>query len=228
MKTYAIIPSAGRGIRAGTNSPKQYHLFNSKEMIVYTLEIFQNCPLIDEIIIAADKEYFQLLEKLKEKYHLDKVTRIVEGGKERQHSVSNALFSIDADTNDLIAVHDAARALLPENVLENAINSAKKFDNVVVAINARDTLIKGKDKVTDYIDRNEVYYAQTPQIFKYGIITEALKRANEDGFIGTDESMIVKRAGFDVHFVQGSSLNFKITSIDDIKLFEMISQSKKM
>jgi 2-C-methyl-D-erythritol 4-phosphate cytidylyltransferase len=230
MKTYAIIPSAGRGKRAGTEMPKQYHLFNSKEMIIYTLETFQHCPLIDEIIIAADKEYFELLEILKKKYNLNKITKIVEGGRERQHSVSNALFSIDADDDDLIAVHDAARALLPQIVLENALNSAKIFDNIVVAINARDTLIKGEESVADYLDRSNIYYAQTPQVFRFGIITEALRKANEDGFIGTDESMIVKRAGYEVKIVEGSSLNFKITSNDDIKLFEIISrsQSEKM
>jgi 2-C-methyl-D-erythritol 4-phosphate cytidylyltransferase len=227
MKTYAIIPSAGRGKRAGTSLPKQYHLFNSKEMIVYTLETFQKCELIDEIILAANTEYFDLLEKLKKDYNFSKVTKIIEGGEERQNSVSNALFAINASDNDLIAVHDAARALIPSKILINAIKLAQKFDNVVVAINARDTLIKGGNdlKVEGYIDRSEIYYAQTPQIFRYNILTESIKKAEKEGFIGTDESMIVKKAGYDVQIVEGSSLNFKVTSDADIKLFEMISQS---
>lgn len=196
-------------------------------MIAYTLETFQNCELIDEIIISADSDYFELLEKIKKNYKFNKVTKIVEGGKERQNSVSNALFAIDAEDDDLVAVHDAARALVPPKILTNAVKAAKRFDNVVVAINARDTLIKSGNAgiVEGYVDRSEIYYAQTPQIFRYKNLTDAIKKADSDGFIGTDESMIVKKAGYDVRIVEGSSLNFKVTSEADINLFEMISHS---
>ena len=212
MKTYAIIPSGGESKRFGGEIPKQYLKVNGKEIIVYTLEIFQNCDLIDEIIIAAKTEYFALLDELKEKYNLNKVTNIVEGGKERQDSVFNGLSSIAAEENDLIAVHDAARPLLPGKILLNALNDAENFDNVVVAIKARDT----------YVDRNEIYYAQTPQIFKYKILMDAMKKAYNESFIGTDESMIVKRAGYNVKISEGNLKNFKITTSADIDLFKSV------
>ena len=222
MKTYAIIPSGGESKRFGGEIPKQYLKVNGKEIIVYTLEIFQNCDLIDEIIIAAKTEYFALLGELKEKYNLSKVTNIVEGGKERQDSVFKGLSSITAEKNDLIAVHDAARPLLSGKILSNALNDAENFDNVVVAIKARDTLIKGEKNVEEYIDRNEIYYAQTPQIFRYKILMDAMKKAYNENFIGTDESMIVKKAGYNVRISEGNLKNFKITTSADIDLFKSV------
>ena len=131
MKTYAIIPSGGESKRFGGEIPKQYFNINGKEIIVYTLEVFQNCELIDEIVIAAKPEYFALLNEIKEKYNLNKISKIVEGGKERQDSVFNALSSIAAEENDLVSVHDAARPLLPNQILLNALNAAEKFDSIV-------------------------------------------------------------------------------------------------
>lgn len=222
MKTYAIIPSGGESKRFGGKIPKQYFNINGKEIIVYTLEVFQNCELIDEIIVAAKAEYFTLLNELKEKYNLNKISQIVEGGKERQDSVYNALSSITADDNDLIAVHDAARPLLPNHILINALNTAKKYDSVVTALKARDTLIKGSVTVEEYLNRNEIYYAQTPQIFRFHILNEAMKKAYKENFMGTDESMIVKNAGYDVKIVEGDLSNFKITDSSDINLFKSL------
>ena len=121
MKTIAIIPAGGKGLRAGntlkgTATPKQYLKINSKELIVYTLQTFQKNKLIDKIIVAAEPEYFDILIKLVKKYKLTKLKLIVEGGATRQDSVYNALLSSEAEPNDLIVVHDAARALLPNEI----------------------------------------------------------------------------------------------------------------
>lgn len=225
MKVFAIIPSGGLGKRMNNPLPKQYLKFHGKELIVYTLEVFQKCSLIDEIILSAQKDFFSLLNELKEKYSLTKLAKIVEGGTERQHSVFNALKSINAKDDDMIAVHDAVRPLLPQNVLTDAIETAKECGGCVVALKAKDTLIKGNDSVSSYVDRNEIYYAQTPQIFRYKILLDAMQKAKEENFIGTDESMLVHRCGYKVKIVEGSSLNFKITNQDDIKLFEIISDN---
>lgn len=222
MKTYAIIPSGGESKRFGGEIPKQYFNINGKEIIVYTLEVFQNCELIDEIIIAAKAEYFALLYEIKEKYNLNKISKIVEGGKERQDSVFNALSSIAAEENDLVAVHDAARPLLPNQILLTALNAAEKFDSIVTALKARDTLIKGRETVEEFLNRNEIYYAQTPQIFRYKILMDAMKKAYKENLTGTDESMIVKNAGYEVKIVEGDLRNFKITNSSDIDLFKSV------
>jgi len=154
MNCIAIIPAGGKGFRSGFSTPKQYLKVGGKEIIVYTLQTFQRNKLIKRIIIAAESEYFNLLIKLVKKYKLSKVKLIVEGGSTRQQSVYNAVLSSEADDNDLIVVHDAARALLPDDVLTNAIVSAKKNGNALVCIKAKDTLIKGKKFVSEYLNRD--------------------------------------------------------------------------
>lgn len=222
MKVYAIIPSGGTGKRINTLLPKQYIKFSGKELIAYTLEIFQKNTYVNKIVIPAQKEYFNLLNGIIDKYKLNKVSKIVEGGKDRQHSVQNALESIDTKDDDLIIVHDAVRPLLPPSILNYAIETAKIYGNVIVAIKAKDTLIKGSDTVIEYIDRNEIYYVQTPQIFPCKNLRKAFDNAKKEGFIGTDESMLVTKAGFSVKIVEGSSINFKVTDKSDIELLHKI------
>ena len=223
MKTYAIIPAGGKGKRSGTKIPKQYIEINGKELIVYTLEVFQRNKLVDEIIIPAESFYHSRLKKLVKKYNLSKVTSIVEGGKERQDSVYNALRSLSSpSSNDLIAVHDAARTLLPQNVLTSALTVAKKKGNALVCIKAKDTLIRGKNRVEKYLNRDEVYYVQTPQIFRYKDLKKAMNKAYEENYYGNDESMLVSRIGIEANIVEGSVFNFKVTSKEDIRLVKRV------
>ena len=222
MNCIAIIPAGGKGLRSGLATPKQYLKVNSKEIIVYTLQAFQKNRHINKIIIAAEPEYFDLLIKLVKKYKLFKVKLIVKGGSTRQQSVYNAVLSSGASDNDLLVVHDAARALLPDDVLTNAIEIAKKKGNSLVCIKAKDTLIKGKKFVDEYLNRDEVYYVQTPQIFKYKELQRALGKAHSEKFVGTDESMLVKRTGKKVNIVEGSVFNFKITTKEDVEMFRRL------
>jgi len=225
MKVFAIIPAGGKGKRSGFTAPKQYLKFRGKELIVYTLEVFQNNNSVDEIVVSAEPAYFTLYNKLIKDYGLSKVKNIVEGGDERQDSVYSALKSIKANNDDLIAVHDAARPLLPDVVLTNAINTAKEKGNALVCIKARDTLLKGEQSVKEYVDRKEIYYVQTPQIFTYKILKKAMKKAFEKNFIGTDESMLVKELGEEINIVEGSMFNFKVTTMTDVEMFEKLVSS---
>lgn len=220
MKTYAIIPAGGTSSRLGGNLPKQYHLVHGKQLIAYTLEVFQTSSLIDEIVISAQPDFFPLLNEVRSKYSIHKLRPIVQGGKERQDSVYNALISLKdiAGDDDLIAVHDAARPLLQNSQLEDVINDARHSGAALLALKARDTLLRGDGFVDSYVDRSEFYYAQTPQVFRYSILKEAMEAARAEGFYGTDESMLVKRIGHAVKITHGSPLNFKVTTQDDMDM----------
>ena len=109
MKTFVIIPSGGVGKRTNSSVPKQYMQFHGKELIAYTLQVFQSSTQVDEIIVAAQSKYFPLLESIKSNFGLTKFTCLVEGGDERQISVHNALRSLNADDDDIVIVHDAVR-----------------------------------------------------------------------------------------------------------------------
>lgn len=223
MKTYAIIPSGGSGSRAESDLPKQYLKFKNKELLAYTLEVFQTCSEIDEIIIAARPEYFDLIQSIKNKYGFSKISKIIKGGIERQDSVANGLKSIAADDDDIIVVHDAARPLLTQQVLSETIKCAVEHGSGVVAIKARDTLINKKnDGNKEYIDRENVYYVQTPQAFKNKILMNSILIAENDNFYGTDESMLLTNAAYDFQIVEGKFENFKVTTESDLNLFEKI------
>ena len=224
MKTIAVIPAGGKGIRSCITTPKQYLKFNDKELIVYTLDIFQQNEMTDEIIISAEGDYINLLNDLKKKYNLSKISKVVKGGNTRQDSVYNALKSIETGSeNVLVAVHDAVRPLLPQNVLTNAIETAKQKGNALVCIKAKDTLVKGNRVVETYLDRDEVYYVQTPQIFLYSVLMKAMENAYENNYLGTDESMLVKQISEKVNIVEGSVYNFKITTAEDVEMFETLA-----
>jgi len=224
MKTFAIIPAGGKGVRSGVATPKQYLKFYGKELIAYTLEVFQKNKFVDEIITVVSPSYFSLIQNLKKKYKLKKLTGIVEGGKERQDSVYNGLKSISANKNDLIIVHDAARPLLPQDILTKAIKTAKNKGNSLVCLKVRDTLIVGNKVVKDYLDRNQIFNVQTPQIFKYSDLMEAMNFAYKSKFYGTDESILIRNIGKKIHIVEGSPLNFKITTKEDLQIFKKLTK----
>ncbi len=193
-------------------------------MITYTLRLFDECEKIDEIIIPAEPDYFDLLEKIKIENNFSKITRIIPGGTTRQESVYNGLKSLRAEQNDLVAVHDAARPLLDKKILSNALNTAENSDNnnAVPAVNGKDTVVLKNDSSFEYLNRENLFYVQTPQIFRYKILMKAFEKAAEENFTGTDESMLVSRTGERINFVEGSYKNFKITTSDDLALLEHI------
>jgi 2-C-methyl-D-erythritol 4-phosphate cytidylyltransferase len=222
LKIVAIIPAGGSGLRTGTSTPKQFLKFHGKELIAYTIEVFQYSPLVDEIIVAVNHSYIDFINKLKLKYKLKKISMVVEGGNERQDSVYNALSVLHLRKNDLVAVHDAARPLLSKEVLNKAIETAKKKGNAVVSIKARDTLLETNDNLYKYPDRSNIYYIQTPQIFKYDQLKSAFEFAYKNNFCGTDESMLMQKAGYKLNLVEGSLINFKVTTADDLLILKKL------
>lgn len=224
MKVHAIIPSGGKGNRTSSVIPKQYLKFWGIEMIAYTLNVFQKSELIDSITIPAEDIFFNLLQELKNKFNFSKILSVVKGGKTRQQSVFEGLKTINAEPDDLIVVHDAARPLLTNQILSKAIKHAEIFDNAVVAINATDTLVKKENTNIEYLNRDEIIYVQTPQIFRYSVLYEAFKFCIANNISATDESMMVNKINHKINFVEGSKLNFKVTTDEDIKLFEALSE----
>lgn len=223
MRCAAIIPAGGTGSRSGYSLPKQFLKIHGKELIIYTLEIFERSSLVHSVTVAVHPDYNRLMKRLAEKYKLKKLNNIVDGGSERQDSVFNALSSLSLHNNDLIAVHDAARPLLPIKTLNNAINLANKNGNALVCIKASDTLIKTKKSNLEYLDRDSIFYVQTPQIFRYDDLFKAMKLAYNKKFKGTDESSIMNFAGHKINLAEGSLLNFKVTTPEDILLFKKLA-----
>ena len=220
----ALILAAGKGTRLGNKIPKQFLKVDNKPIFIYTLETFNNCKEIDSILVVANKEYFPLIRENAEAYGINKFRGIIPGGETRQQSVKNGLDYISsvAKANDIILIHDSARAMVSEEIITANIEAMRKYDAVTTAIQASDTIVRSKDgkDIENTLDRSELYLVQTPQTFRFKIIKEAHEKAINDN--STDDSQLVRQLGIEVGIVPGDKNNFKITTIDDLNNFKKI------
>ncbi len=208
----------------GKGREKQFLMLAKLPLIVHTLQTFQDSASINEIILVVPDDGIDYCkQEIVNSYKFTKVKKIVSGGKKRQESVFNGLKSVSLEM-DLVVVHDGVRPFLSKSILENSIKKAKEKGAAVVAIPVKDTLMKISDQVmvTEWQNRDSIWRIQTPQVFKKEIIISAFEKALKDNFCGTDESILVTRLGIPVYVVDGSELNIKITTPEDIVLGESI------
>lgn len=159
------------------------------------------------------------------KANLGRPIRVVPGGDTRQQSVANALAEVDPKT-EIVLVHDAVRPFVTSEQISRVISEAKTRGAAILGIPAIDTVKEVKRKslpedvavISATIPRERIVLAQTPQVFAYDILREAVRKAQEDGFTGSDEAALVERSGHDVFVVSGSERNLKITRPADMDL----------
>ena len=228
-KCTVIIAAAGNGKRMGTDIPKQFLDIKGKPVLGYTVEAFEKNENIDSIIIVTSAEKIDYCRKeIVEKYSFNKVIKIVEGGSERQFSVYNAIKAIDENT-DIVLIQDGARPFIMKEDIDKVIKGVIENGAAVMAVKSKDT-IKVADEngfVKDTPDRSFIWNIQTPQGFLLPIIKEAYKKAEEDRFIGTDDSMLAERLGYKVKLIEGHYTNIKITTKDDLWVAKNILEGLK-
>lgn len=218
---FAILLLGGNGNRLKSELPKQFIKINDKEVFLYSYEIFLNHPDIDKIILVTLKEFIPFV---KEKVNLEK-TIVIEGGLTRQESVFNALKCLKDKINDsdIIIIHDACRPLITTSIITSSINEIKDNDAVITSMEATNSLaIKDGDYLSYYIDRSKVVEIQTPQTFRYKDIYEAHLNAYINKKSYTDDGSILENKFKKVKLIRGNSFNFKITTFEDLILFERI------
>ncbi len=216
----AIIVAGGKGSRMGLNIKKQYIKLKGKMILTRTVEKFETCPEIDEIVIVAPKEDIAMVrEELIINNGFKKVSRIVESGKERQDSVYNGLMAVAPECK-YVFVHDAARPFISYEAIKRAEKAVKSYGAVIVAVPVKDTIkiVNGQNKVQETPDRSTLWSVQTPQVFKKELLIKAYDKAREDGIAVTDDSMVVEYYGENVHVVMGDYNNIKITTQEDLAI----------
>ncbi len=219
----AIVPSAGIGSRAspfGVNAiPKQYQQLSGIPVIRHTVSTLLAEPRIKRIIISISKNDSLAKVILG---HLPRITLKNCGGKSRISTVINSLEDIHADSNDWILIHDAVRPGLPYEYLNSLINECINHPvGGLLALPVIDTIKKGARFSKKTINRKNLWLAQTPQMFRFGILKNALLHASENSvFPITDESSAIERIGYFPKFVRGSLMNIKITWPEDFRLVE--------
>ena len=217
----AIIVAAGSGTRFAADQPKQLTHVLGKPLIIHTLERFEACPAVDEIILVLSGTGRIEFEQIRAGFELKKLKTIVTGGDTRAGSVRNGLDAIDGAKANVIAVHDGARPLVSVAEITRTIEKADETGAACLVAELTDT-IKEIDggAITGTVDRKKLRRALTPQAFRYDI----LKRAFENAELGenvTDECYLIEELGVEIAAVEGSSRNIKITRAEDLILAEV-------
>jgi 2-C-methyl-D-erythritol 4-phosphate cytidylyltransferase len=223
-KVFAIIPAAGSGSRIGGKVKKQFLPLKGKPIIIHTLQRFEHCSDVDEIVLAVPESDIVEIEALLSKYRIHKVSKAIVGGKKRQDSVFSALQRITANDSDIILVHDAVRPFIESRKISQVVKACKEFDAAVVAVQPKDTIRRsaGGGFFDQTVDRTALWLVQTPQAFKAKLLLRAFEKAYKDKFYSTDEAGLVERLGIKARIVEGSYDNIKITTLEDLELGSLI------
>jgi len=229
MQVFVILPAAGLGTRMAGAQPTQCLALNGLPILIHSLRAFAAVERVTGIYVAVRKPELERVEaqvaEYAAEYGFAGRVRVVEGGDNRQESVSNALAALPAEPDDIVLVHDAVRPLIDAATIDRTIDAVIEFGAAIVGLPAVDT-IKQVERtahgalVTSTIPREYVVLAQTPQGFRFDLLQRAFAEATADGFVGTDEASVVERAGLPVAVVHGSQVNLKITQPGDLELAE--------
>ena len=224
---WIIVPAAGIGSRMGASCPKQYLPLLRKTVIEHTLESLLGLPDIAGIYLAlgSDDSYWNKLPLAQN----SRINRVA-GGAERCDSVLNALEQLSAHAlpNDWVLVHDAARPCIFAQTILYLIDQVKDHPvGGILGVPASDTLKQVTDSLIDAtVDRRFLWQAQTPQMFRFGLLRDCLQRGLGEGKLITDESSALETYGYQPLMVQGRSDNIKITRPEDLTLAAMILQQQ--
>ena len=223
MKVSAIIVAAGSGTRLGHDSPKAFVRIGSATLLFRTLRTVRAVTSIEEAVITAPGGMEKAARNEVNVAGLEIPVKITPGGVERQDSVRIALALTSAEA-DVVLVHDAARPFATPAMFSACIDKAAREGGAIVAIPLADTLKRVRGQSIDStLARAGLWQAQTPQAFQRAFLIDAHNRAVRDKITATDDADLVERLGATVEVVEGSALNLKITTPDDLLIAEAIA-----
>lgn len=218
--TSAVILAAGNGTRFGGKVKKQFVEVLGIPAIVRTVEAFEECRLIDEIILVGDPS---AIKDVISSYEFKKISKIVPGGDTRQQS---ALIGFDcvSKKSKYVAIHDGARCLVTAQMIENTVRAAYKYRAAAAAHKSEDTvkIANSKDIVERTTDRDKIWLVQTPQVFQNDVYRVSAYMAKRDEAVVTDDCMLCERLGFEIKLVECTRENIKLTNPNDLALAESI------
>lgn len=218
----AVIVAAGQSTRMNMEINKQYVDICGKPVLARTIQVFEGCALIDEIILVVNgQDIVYCKQNILDEYSFCKVKTLVSGGKSRQESVFNGLNEVDEKCG-IVLIHDGARPFVNEIRIAESINAAIEYGAACVAVPVKDTVKRADNQgfIEETPNRSVLWSVQTPQVFKCDIILKAHENALRDGFTATDDAMLVERMGLPVKLVMGEYGNIKITTCEDLAIAE--------
>ena len=217
---YIIIVAGGKGLRMGSDIPKQFLPIGGKPVLMRTLERFRQYSPSLQIIHVLPKAQQDYWQKLCKEYAFDIDYQLADGGETRFHSVQNGLANIPDNAQGVVGVHDGVRPFPSIDVIRNCYETAREKKAVIPVIPVVETVrhLKGDTSVT--VPRNDYRLVQTPQTFDIQLLKAANRQPYNEGF--TDDASVVEAFGFDITLVEGNRENIKITTPYDLKIAEVL------
>lgn len=221
---YALIFAGGTGQRMNTKTrPKQFLELHGKPIIIYTIELFENHPDIDGIVVVCLEDWIPFLKKQVDRYGIEKIIDVIPGGTTGQESISRGICRLGelASEDSVVLIHDGVRPLLQADVITSCINSVNTYGSAITVTPAIETIVQEKDgEIFNVIDRSACRTAKAPQCFRLGDLLEVHKQALSDGqtsFI--DTASLMRHYGYPLYAVEGNFENIKITTPSDFYIF---------
>ena len=220
---YAIIVAGGKGLRMGSDIPKQFLPIGGKPVLMRTLERFREYDADLQIILVLPEAQQDYWHQLCEEYHFDVEHQIANGGQTRFHSVQNGLALVPDDAEGVVGVHDGVRPFPSIEVIRNCYETARTAKAVIPVIPVVETvrqLISNGLHDSRTVPRDEYRLVQTPQTFDIQLLKAANRQPYNDGF--TDDASVVESYGYAITLVEGNRENIKITTPYDLKIAEVL------
>lgn len=226
MKAAVIIAAGGIGKRMEARCPKQYLELSGRPIICHTLDRFKGLDEIKKVIIVLPPDFVSSFKnEILTPYRYPDNWEAIAGGEKRQDSVRNGLKLVPDDF-DVVLVHDACRPFIAKELIKKIVEVAYKDGAAIVAAPVKETIKKVvDDNISETVDRQNLWGAQTPQAFRPDILRRAIDKAYKDGFYGTDDAILVERMGGKVKVIKGDYRNIKITTPEDLIIAEAIAKT---
>lgn len=218
----AVVLAGGSGTRLGGALPKQFLEVEGKPIIAYTIEAFQKNPRIDEIVVVSRAENVDLMWDIVHRFHYEKVSKVLLGGKERYDSSLAAIAAYD-HPDDVLLLHDGVRPLVSQRIIDRCLDAMASYNAVGVAVKTTDTIVEVDQQgcIVATPPRSILRNMQTPQCFRLGVIRKAYEVALRDpAFVTTDDCGVVAKylPEEPVFIVEGEPTNIKVTYKEDLAL----------
>ena len=223
----AVMPAAGRGKRLRSKYPKPFVLIKSIPLFVRTLNTLMSAYPFDRVIVPAEETCLSRMKKIAKRYHLNRV-EFVRGGLTRAESVQNGLELLGLD-EQIVLIHDMARPFVSPKQIRQLIQKARHEGASVLALKVTSTIKEinpTSGLIRKTLDRDRIYLAQTPQVFRSDLLRSAFRRRKNRLAVFTDEASMVESLKYPVSIVEGLSTNIKITTPEDLKLAEAMLQGE--
>lgn len=232
MANIALLIAGGSGNRMKQDIPKQFLTVNERPVIVYTLEVFEKHPEIDEIAVVCLEGWDHVLWAYAKQFNITKLKYVVRGGENGQDSIRNGVFELEkyCDKEDIVLIHDAIRPMVSSEIISDNIRVCREYGNAITVIPCAEAMLCTEDGIdsSELYPRDNLKRTQTPQAFKLGEICNLHRRALEVGITNSVASCTLKvEMGEKVYFSRGSEKNIKLTTVEDIDIFRALLMAKR-